>query len=225
MNRLYIAAKAPRAGFVKTRLAREIGEAAAVELYLAFLRDLAARFAGAPLRTAWFITPDDSWDELARQVGLPGTAEYLGQGPGNWAERQDRLFTSAFATPGGSPVVLIGSDSPQLSVETITDAFRLLEGQDVVVVPTVDGGYSLIGMRRHHDLLAGISMSTPNVLQELLGRAAQAGLRVGLLEPTFDVDQLADLPLLEAACALQRDLSATRQALVELGHRRRQESA
>jgi hypothetical protein len=214
---LYVAAKAPRAGLVKTRLARAIGDVAAVALYRAFLGDLAARFARAPFPVGWYVAPEDAWDELASLVGRPTpTGPVLFQGAGDWTARQRALFRDA-ARRGEARTVLVASDSPQLPLDVVAAAFDLLDRHEVVLGPTDDGGYYLIGMRGWRDVLAGVRMSTATVLDEILARAASAGLSVGLVEPTFDVDEAADLDALRVAAAERPDLAATRAALDALG--------
>src|SRR5215218_3241526 len=69
---LYIAARAPRPGFAKSRLGRAIGQRQAVHLYAAFLRDLAARFARAPFTVGWYVTPADAWAELRPLIAPMG---------------------------------------------------------------------------------------------------------------------------------------------------------
>ena len=212
---LYIAAKAPRAGLAKTRLARTIGDAAAITLYRAFLRDLAARFSAGPrpFGLGWYITPDDAWPELAPLVDLSERPpQTLGQGAGDWTERQRRLFRGA-AERGERKLILIASDSPQLSLETIEEALRQLDRHDLVLGPTYDGGYSLIGMRGWRDVLHNIPMSTSSVCEQIIARARQLAVTVALLEPTFDIDEAADLHRLRQMAATRPDLSATRAAL------------
>jgi len=199
-DRLYIAAKAPRPGLVKTRLAGTIGDDSAAALYAAFLDDLAGRFPNA----VWFVTPPEDW------VGWPHPT--LAQPDGDWTERQRALFRGASAR-GETRVVLIASDSPQLPAARIAEAFRLLDAHDVVLGSVQDGGYYLIGMRGWHDVLAGVTMSTANVLTEIFARAAEHGVSVASLEPAYDVDELADLSLLEADSA---HMPATRAALAAL---------
>ncbi len=197
---LYIAAKAPRPGHVKTRLASTIGDQAAAGLYAAFLDDLAERFPNA----IWFVTPPEEW------LGWPHPT--LAQPQGDWTERQEALFRDARAR-GETRVVLIASDSPQLPAATVTEAFRLLDEHDVVLGAVRDGGYYLIGMRGWHDVLAGVTMSTSDVLAEIVTRAAERDVSIATLEPTYDVDEVADLRLLEADSA---DMPATRAALAAL---------
>jgi uncharacterized protein len=209
---LYIAAKAPRIGLAKTRLGSSIGHEAAIALYRAFLQDLAARFAGAPFQCSWYVTPPDAWPEIASLVSARGRARVLFQGEGDWTRRQKELFYAA-AERGEERVVLIASDSPHLTVEVIWRAFGELDCHPLVFGPTYDGGYYLIGMRGYHDVLGGIRMGTDSVLDEIYVRAGQAGLSVGSVETTFDVDEAEDLRHLRRLAATRPDLEATRAAL------------
>lgn len=214
---LYVAAKAPRPGFAKTRLSRAIGDQAAIALYRAFLIDLATRFTRAQLPLAWYITPPDAWLELGPLLPpIARSAPVLAQGAGDWTLRQRQLFQLA-AHDHVNRTLLIASDSPQLSVETIQHAFALLDTCDVVLGPVYDGGYYLIGMRGWHDILGGVTMSTGNVLDDLLARAAALHVSVGLLPATFDIDEAADLRHLIADVTRRDDMPATRAALSAWG--------
>jgi len=222
---LYIAAKAPLPGYAKTRLAADIGEEGALELYRAFLRDLAARFASGPFALSWYVTPPGAWAEIAPLLGESAVgARVLTQPPGDWTERQRSLFRQAAAN-GESRVVLIASDSPQARLEVVVDAFRQLDSHDVVLGPVLDGGYWLIGMRGWHDVLSGIAMSTPGVLDRIVGRAEAGGLSVARVESTFDVDEVGDLAALVHALPGRHDLGATSAALDSLGLARTEEAA
>jgi uncharacterized protein len=213
---LYVAAKAPREGVAKTRLGREVGHGAAVGLYRAFLLDLAARFSGAPFPVGWYITPPDAWADLAPLVDGHAEPRVLFQGDGDWTERQRDLFRGA-AGRGEERTVLVASDSPQLDVGVVEEAFRALEEHEIVVGPTHDGGYYLIGMRGWHDVLHNIPMSTNTVLDDIAARARASGLSVGWVETTFDVDEVEDLDHLRGLVTRRADLAATRAALEEHG--------
>ena len=209
---LYIAAKTPLPGQAKTRLSAEIGERGAIDLYRAFLRDLGARFADGPLPLSWYVTPG-AWPEIAPLLGASAAdARVLTQPAGDWTERQRSLFRLA-AENGEAPIVLIGSDSPQVRREVVAEALELLACHDLVFGPTLDGGYWLIGMRAWHDVLEGIAMSVPGVLERIVARARAAGLSVALVETTFDVDEACDLAALAHALRGRGDLRATSAAL------------
>lgn len=211
---LYVIAKAPRVGLAKTRLGAAIGNEEAIALYRAFLRDLGARFGEAPFGFGWYITPSDAWPEIS---GLTGdTGRLLYQGEGDLTGRQRELFREAARR--GERAVLIGSDAPHLSVETIVEAFQALDEHDLVFQPTHDGGYCLIGMGGPHDeVLEGVMMSTGSELDSIIRRARLANLSVKLFEPTFDVDEEEDLAHLRDLALEREDLSATREALEMLG--------
>ncbi len=215
---LYIGAKAPRAGLAKTRLGNSIGHEPAVTLYKAFLQDLAARFAGAPFRCGWYVTPPDAWPEIAPLVAPRREPRVLFQGEGDWTERQRELFYGA-AERGEEKVVLIASDSPHLAVEVVARAFDELDRHDLVFGPTYDGGYYLIGMRGYHDVLHNVEMGTDTVMDEISARAERTGLSVGSVETTFDVDEIEDLEHLRRLVATRPDLAATRAVLETLGLR------
>lgn len=211
---LYIIARAPRAGFAKTRLGATIGHERAVSLYRAFLEDLSTRFSGSRFHLGWYITPPDGWPEISALVGESGHVVF--QGEGDLTKRQRDLFLLA-GSRGESPVVLMAADSPHLETEIVVEAFRRLRtGDDIVVGPTYDGGYYLIGMSHPHDVLDG-PMSTGLELDGLRERASRAGLSVGLLEATFDVDLEKDLRHLIPHALNRSDLAATRDALESLG--------
>lgn len=212
-DRCFIAAKAPRPGLAKTRLAAAIGQARALELYRAFLHDLADRFSAAPFALGWYVTPPDAWSDLAPLVRRAGsTPRIVAQPAGDWGERQAALFRTA-PLRDEARTVLIASDSPQVTPAVVEEAFAALDHADLVLGPTLDGGYYLIGMRGRHDLLAGVPMSTGDVLGRILSRAAARGCTAAVLETTFDVDEAADLVPLAALAASRDDMPATRRAL------------
>ena len=213
---LYVIARAPRVGFAKTRLGRGIGHERAISLYRAFLRDLAARFSDSPFPPGWYVTPPDAWPEIAGITGETGRVIF--QGDGDLTERQRDLFRGAKGR-GEGRTVLIASDSPHLGVGVVEEAFRRLDGDDLVFGPTFDGGYYLIGMRGQgpSDVLEGVPMSVGTELDGITARARLAGLSVGLLEPTFDVDVAEDLQHLRPLALERDDLRATRDALESLG--------
>lgn len=190
-DRLIVFVKAPRPGAVKTRLARDLGAAAAADLY----RRIAERVlrGSAPagdeyLRTVAF-APADARDEIA--AWLPGE-ELRAQRGGDLGERMAAAFADAFAA-GSRRVALAGSDVPELTRERVGEAFSALDGHDMALGPAADGGYYLVALARPRPaLFEGVAWSTERVLAETLERAAAAGLRVRLLGTLRDVDTPED---------------------------------
>ena len=216
---LYIAARAPRPGFTKTRLGSVIGHDRAAYLYAAFLRDLALRFNTAPFDVGWFVTPANSWPEIVPYVTTGNHPKaVISQPDGDWTARQRALF-AAMDERNEVRTLLIASDSPQISVESVCHAFSLLEMHDVVLGPVHDGGYYLIGMRvpAACRVFDGVAMSKSDVLAQLITRAHEFGYSVGLAEPTFDVDEFNDLAALSAEALNRADLTVSRSALRALG--------
>ena len=113
--------------------------------------------------------------------------------------------------------MLIASDSPQLTGAEIA-AGLVEQDNQVVLGPVNDGGYFLLGMRGHHDILGGVEMSTASVGADVISRATDRGLEVRLLPPQFDVDEVGDLPRLAAAAATLPHLRATRSALARIAN-------
>jgi uncharacterized protein len=188
---LVIMAKAPRPGMVKTRLARSLPPSAVTALYRCLLDDtisLARSLDGVKVAV---MCPAADREDLERTVGnaVPVVPQ-VGNG-------LPAALCSVFAHFGGADstrIVAFNSDSPHLPTSILQAAFRLLEECDVVVGPTYDGGYYLVGARMSHPgLFTTDSMGTENALQALLTRAGALGLSVRLTDPFYDVDEAADL--------------------------------
>lgn len=213
---LVIGAKEPVPGAVKTRLGRTLGHDRAAALYRAFLADLAARFrSSAGYDLLWAYAPAGAdWCAVVGDGGA-GAGAFPQVGP-DWTERQRHIFRET-AVRGYMHTVLIASDSPQLSRPTVAVAFAALSTHTAVLVPTYDGGYSLIGQRRGVDILADTPMSTGTVCTDLHANARRQGQAMSLLPPTWDVDEAADLAHLAAYLAGPHDAPATAAAFVALG--------
>ena len=213
MKRMYdtalvIVARYPEVGKTKTRLACALGHEEATRLYQAFLTDLAQRFAGGGCHLHWTYTPPEA--DFATFVAslTPSHARAVHCFPQEGKDLGSRLHAAFQWTHKRDfqRTILIGSDSPHISMATIDRARGALDGADVVLGPAEDGGYYLIAMRRPYDVFTGIPMSTGTVLRMTIELAEDQGLTVRLLEPLLDVDELPDLlrlaQLLEADCSL-----------------------
>jgi rSAM/selenodomain-associated transferase 1 len=191
MNVLGIFAKYWQPGEVKTRLARDVGAEAAARLHRAFVETLLARFRDAGECRWLACTPDDSlpaFGELAEAAWV-----CVPQGGGDLGQRMARFFDRAFAA-GAQRVVLIGSDSPDLPVPIVGEAFERLDEVPVVLGPAEDGGYYLVGARgATPPLFDQVAWSSPAVWPQTLFRLREHGLAWQELSPWRDIDTLADL--------------------------------
>jgi len=201
---LAVFAKAPRPGAVKTRLCPPFSPEQAAELYRCLLADAleesahAARALG--LEGVLAAEPPEAVAELAAQA--PAGFRVLPQRGPDLGSRMSHLALQAAAA--AAPLALLrGSDSPTLARADLGRCVAGLERDDLVVGPDRDGGYHLLGLGpralSRAALLFDHPMSTPTVLRDTVGRAERLGLRVGLLEPGFDVDRFEDLRGLAAA--------------------------
>jgi glycosyltransferase A (GT-A) superfamily protein (DUF2064 family)/8-oxo-dGTP pyrophosphatase MutT (NUDIX family) len=185
--RLLVTAKAPRPGHIKTRMCPPLGLQTAARLGQAFLTD-AITGARTVDPSAGLLAPTGDTGELAEL--FPGVPVIAQQSNGLAAALEH-------AVAGGA--LLVSGDAPGYPAELIRRG--LASTADLVLGPSLDGGYCLIGMRRFHPApFRGISWSTGAVLEQTLGAARAAGLQVELLDPAPDIDTVDDL----AACDLVR---------------------
>lgn len=194
-----IVAKAPRPGAVKTRLCPPLTAEDAAELHRAFVADKVEQVRSVTAaRGAIVYTPDEGrgfFESLAPDfVLIPQQGSDLGA----------RLVTSfdRFFAEGHPAAAFIDSDSPTLPREFLLQALDLMASPDVDVVlgPSADGGYYLIGLRKACPaLFTRMPWSTPRIFAETTARARQLGLRVASLPPWFDVDTGPDLERLESS--------------------------
>jgi len=216
---LAVMTKAPQAGRVKTRLVPPLTPEEAAELNKCFLRDTAAAISRACTRRPGDERKSDfksesgaSHNETAADgcgiaVYTPVGAEsaYIGIIPADFCLLPQRgekfgerlyfaledLFNCGFAS-----VCLIDSDSPTVPAENFQRAIELLSMSEdgVVLGPSDDGGYYLIGLKKpHQHLFSQIDWSTERVLNQTIQRATEIGLEVKLLPTGYDVDDGAGL--------------------------------
>jgi rSAM/selenodomain-associated transferase 1 len=197
---LVIMAKAPRLGSVKTRLAASLSLQAVTELYRCLLNDTIGLAQALDHVEIAIMCPASDVEDLSRAVAetvriVPQTGQGLAAGLAS-------VFAH-FAAPGHQRVIAFNSDSPHLPTSVLESAFDVLEACDLVIGPTHDGGYYLVGARASHPgLFTSDGMGTGTALEALLTRARALGLSVNLTDPFYDIDVAADLSQL--ADELQR---------------------
>ncbi len=175
-------ARAPRLGTVKRRLARDVGDRAALRFYQANL----ARLLRALARDRRFHTILAATPDRAR-VRWPVRVPLVAQGHGDLGQRMHR------ACAGRRRVAIVGTDIPELGAGDVATAFRGLGRAHAVFGPSEDGGYWLVALspRRPARPFAGVRWSTGHALADTLGNFA--GRPVALLRTLRDVDTAADL--------------------------------
>jgi len=186
---LVIFAREPRLGAVKRRLARDVGAQTALAFYRRQLFSLMRRTARDVRWTAWVaLTPD----RAARRAGLwPAGLRLAAQGRGDLGGRMARVFRT---WPRG-PVVIVGSDIPDLTPAHIAQAFEALTRADAVIGPSADGGYWLIGLRRRSapppGLFKGVRWSSAYAYADTTAGLPRS-YKLARLETLEDVDHGGD---------------------------------
>lgn len=190
--RVLIFVKYPRPGHVKTRLAACIGPERACGLYRAFVRDHleSARRAGLEVTVCYAPTAPLA----AYRAWLGPDWSYAAQRGADLGQRMANALKHALSQ--ASPVILIGSDLPDLPVDHLLAARQALETNDLCLGPTPDGGFYLIGLRGPlpmPQIFANVAWSTDRVLTQILDNCRALGLCPHLVPPWSDVDTASDL--------------------------------
>jgi rSAM/selenodomain-associated transferase 1 len=188
---LVIMAKAPRPGIVKTRLAPALSQKDILAFYCCLLDDTLALAQSLGDAEVAIMCPESDVNDLAQLAGH-GVSVVAQNGEGLAAG-----LTSVFARftqNRGRRIIAFNCDSPHLPRRVIEDAFHTLTASDVVIGPTHDGGYYLVGAKTSHpELFAHEGMGTSSALNTLLARARALELSIGFADPFYDIDIVDDL--------------------------------
>jgi hypothetical protein len=188
-------ARAPVAGQAKTRLIPLLGADGAAALQRQLIeRTLATACAVPGARVTLWVAGDAAHPFVAGAARRFGAALAEQQGS-DLGARMHHAFETA-----GAPLVLIGTDCPQLAIEDLSAAAGALRAHDVVIQPANDGGYVLIGLTRPQPLLfESIDWGGPQVLRQTRERIDALGLHCALRPALDDLDTPADLQRARAA--------------------------
>ncbi len=193
MTRIVVFAKAPLAGFAKTRLVPALGAKGAAALARRMLSHTLAQALAAGAQAVDLCMSPAPSDPAWQGVALPQTVEPSAQGEGDLGARMNRAMDRALAQQQG-PVLLMGTDCPALSAAHIANAGLQLEHHDAVLVSAADGGYVMIGLRAScPELFIDMAWSTSVVAFETLRRMTSLSLRVWQGPVLHDIDEPADL--------------------------------
>ncbi len=192
-NCLILFVKYPFHGQVKTRLANSLGQITAARIYKHLVTGLLAGLETAPVNLKIFFTPADTEHKFRKWLG--NNYSYAEQAGEHLGERMKNAFARVFKESFKN-AVLIGSDVPDLRADLINRAFTALNKHDVVIGPSVDGGYYLIGFGADTfvpQAFEGITWGSNKVLEQTFAVLNQHKVNTALLPHLRDVDTLEDL--------------------------------
>lgn len=197
---LLILVKYPEAGAVKTRLSPLFSPEDAACLARAMAEDLIEKHRKADdYDVIVCCAPPERYDDVRSWLG-DGVALERQEG-NDLGARQHNALKSAFEA-GYRKAAVMGSDVPLVTIEDVTEAFGLLEDVDVVIGPSDDGGYYLLGAKAPHEsIFSGISWGDGSVFGETTGRVAEAGLEYRIAASRYDIDSSEDAERLWAFLA------------------------
>lgn len=187
----------PVPGCVKTRLACDLGDEAACDLYRAMVADVIANIKACGLPLYLF---HDGRDAVGLPVEWVRAADgIISQVGGALGERMTAAYEFLFSA-GWGQVVLVGSDIPGIDAQLLASAIAAIREYDVVFSPAFDGGYCLVAAQKDRfnaSIFHNIPWSTSDVLKTTLEVCRTDGLSYSLLDPRQDIDTLTDI---EAYC-------------------------
>jgi rSAM/selenodomain-associated transferase 1 len=188
---LVIMAKAPRLGMVKTRLLQSLPSPAVMALYRCLLEDTFGLAKSLTNLNIAVMCPESDQNELEHMCGdSVQVVAQKGQGLAAALTSVFRHFTAA----GNQNVIAFNSDSPHLPRSILENAFEMLAAHDVVVGPTHDGGYYLVGAKASHaTLFESEGMGTGSALDRLMSRTKALELSIGCTQLFYDIDIASDL--------------------------------
>lgn len=185
-------AKAPVAGYAKTRLIPALGADGAAQLAQRLLRHAIARAVAAEIGPVELCCAPDARHAVFVELAGDARVTLTEQGDGDLGARMARALQRALATH--DRVLVIGTDAPALDAAVLRTARERLADHDAVLVPAFDGGYALIGLRRFEPtLFEAMPWSTSQVLAITRERLQAAGIHHAELAPLHDIDEPADL--------------------------------
>ncbi len=207
LNHLGLFAKFWQPGTVKTRLATSIGDQIACDLYRAFVFHLINRLRDSADQRTVVFSPREREPDFRKSI--PDSWKLCPQSSGDLGKRMSAFFRDQLdiepqfrqSCPLSPKVVVIGADCPQIGPELVWSAFESLDKVPVVIGPSHDGGYYLIGMRQEYvEIFAGIEWSTESVFSSTVQRLNELDINFETLAPLTDVDDY------ESLFALRREM-------------------
>ena len=190
-NALILFTRVPIPGKTKTRLMPFLTGEECAKVHTCFVKDIYAKAKEVEADIFVFYTPRDEMGILKKE--LDDEAIYLPQHGDDLGERMKNAIGICLRM-GYKKVILMGTDIPQIHPETLTDAFENMEKKDIVIHPTFDGGYYLIGMKREYESIWKIERyGTNTVIYDTLQHMRNERLSTAVGQMYYDVDDKDDL--------------------------------
>jgi rSAM/selenodomain-associated transferase 1 len=191
-NGLIIFAKFPQEGKVKTRLAERIGNKKATQFYKLFAENLFDHAAKLSFTNTYlFFDPSSTKEKMKEWIKFD--FEYYPQNNLDLGKRMAEAFNKLFGRRV-KKAVIVGTDVPDMNKKIIEQAFDLLDKHDLVISPSPDGGYNLLGMKKLHlNLFENIEWSSSTVLKKTVDAAKKQNLTIKLLDQLIDIDTEKEL--------------------------------
>ena len=192
-DRLIIFGRYPVPGRTKTRLIPVLGPAGAADLQRKLTEKTLDTVKSFSLNRGIEVEiryEGGSDRKISRWLG--SGIIFFRQSSGDLGERMQTAFLEAFHG-GCRRVVLLGTDIPELRTDYLEQAFDALTGHDLVLGPSTDGGYWLIGLNHSVDLFQGIKWGTEKALDQTIALAKGQGLKIHMLDPLTDIDTVETL--------------------------------
>lgn len=215
---LILFTRVPTEGKTKTRLQTALTSVQCVEAHCAFLRDMTAACT-SPDQWELLVFYGDEGPLASLQKILPEQQKYFPQQGASLGEKMDRAITQTLSI-GYERCVLVGADLPELNRNIIAQAMHTLKENQLVLGPTADGGYYLVGSTKPcPQIFSGQSYGGSSVFENTVAAAREAGLSLGTVASMEDIDQPEDLRKLAERLNRQPDSVCphSRQFLRKLG--------
>jgi hypothetical protein len=191
--RVILFVKLPRPGTVKTRLGKAIGHNLAAQLYDCFVRDLCVTLWQLEVAPLIFFAPASQGAAMANWLG--SDQSYYPQVGDDLGARMASAFQQGFQL-GYDPLLILGSDNPDLPLDYLREAFEALAHDQVVIGPSHDGGYYALGFAQANympQVFTNMSWSTPTVFDQTFRILLQSPHSIHQLPDWYDVDTIEDL--------------------------------
>lgn len=189
---LIVFLKYPEEGNVKTRLAADIGNKHAVDVYIRITKNIINRLSTGSYDITICFDPAEKVNEIKSWIEKPDF-NYVPQKGDNLGLRMVNAFEDSFLE-GYNKTAIIGTDCPDLTNDLLTNSFDTLDNSDLVLGPSTDGGYYLIGLcDPRNSLFEDINWSTDKVLRQTIKKATALKLNYKLLDFKTDIDTAPDL--------------------------------